>query len=165
MKKTSSAAATAAADHDQHEGEQPAAVVEQFPGGATPPEGEPENNDPVVPPRLSGEVQACVDSVASTITGCSESEIKNFLATADFAVRQIALQLANRWKEICRTAEANGKDGEKSSKVGIAVKIDIDHSNLLLMDTKVKLGFARKYSESAETQEDLRQVEFKIPNS
>lgn len=134
-------------------------------GAESPESGAPEGSEPSAPPRLNGEVQPTVDSAASTITGCSEAEIKNYLATTDFVIRQIALQLANRWKEICRTADANGRDGESPAKVGVSVKIDIDQTNLLLMDTKVKLGFARKYSESAETQEDLRQVEFKLSST
>jgi len=164
MKKRTSAAA--AEDHgteQQHEGQPTGAVVEQFPAGEQPAGEQESSNEPVAPPRLNGEVQQCVDSVASTITGCSETELKNFLATTDFVVSQVALQLANRWKEICRTAEAaGGTDGEKAAKVGISFKVEIDHTNLNLMSTKVKMGFARKYSESAETQEDLRQVTFNL---
>jgi len=152
-------------DDRQHEGQPQADIVhisEGQPGeGAPAAEAPPEESQ--VPPRLNGEVQPCVDSVASTITGCTDTEMKNFLATADFTVRQVALMLANRWKEICRTAEFNaGPDGNKSAKIGLAFKVELDHTNLNLMNTTVKMGFARKYSESVETQEDLRQVEFKL---
>ena len=152
----------AAAAAEQHEGLPQADIVNINEGqqGAAP-AAETHEEEPIAPPRINGEVQQCVDSAASTITGCSESEMKNYLATADFVARQVSLQMANLWKQICRTAEANGKDG-KASKVGLSVKIDIDQSNLLLMDTKIKMGFAHKYSESVDTQEDLRQIEFSL---
>lgn len=125
-------------------------------------EGEQGDPEPIAPPRANGELLPNVQSAAQTITNCSDNEVKNYCATTDFVCRQLAVQLADKWKSICRTAEKNGKEGEKPAKVCLAFKIDVDHSNILLMDTKANLSFSAKESVSAETQEDLRQVEFQL---
>jgi hypothetical protein len=114
------------------------------------------------PIRMNNEVLPNVKSSATTITGCSESEVKNFMATLDFVCRQVGVQAADLWKEICMTAKKNSDNGDKAAKVSLSIKVDIDHKNLQMMDTKVKMGFAKKFTASAETQEDLRQVSFDL---
>jgi hypothetical protein len=127
-------------------------------------EGTPETEEPQLPPvsRFNGVALEHVACAATTITGCSENELKNFLATADYVSRNITLHLANNWKKICRTAKLQADEG-KSPKVPLAVSIVINHENLLLMDTSLKTSFALKYTEQSETQEDLRQVLFVLP--
>lgn len=114
---------------------------------------------PSAPARLSNEVLPCVEASAQTITGCTDAEIKNFLATADFIARQSCVQLADHWKGICKTARNAGKE-EKAAKVKVAVGIDIDHTNLRIMDTKVAMSYSEKHSSQADTQEDLGQTNF-----
>lgn len=121
-----------------------------------------DENQISVPERINGEVLSCVASAATTISGCSEAEIKNYAATADYACRQVAVQLADLWKRICLTAAANSKSGEKPAKVSLSASIVIDQTNMLIMSTKVKTGFGVKHQAQDETQEDLRQVQFKL---
>lgn len=113
------------------------------------------------PPRFSGDVLPCVEAAATTITGCTDAELKNYLATSDWVLRQLAVQLANNWKAICRTAKLQQDQG-KNGKVRLGASIVIDHTNLLLMDTSVKLGFTQKFGESNDIQQDLRQVSFTL---
>ena len=135
------------------------------PGHPAPSENAGERNDDEAdlfpPPRLSAEVLPAVDAAAATITGCSDAEMKNFLSTADFVCRQMALHLADKWKQICKTAGQNAKE-DKSAKVALATAINIDLTNPLIMDTKIKTSFSEKHSVESETQEDLRQVEFQL---
>lgn len=128
------------------------------------PEGVVDDAPPPPPLRESDEVLPNVESAASTITNCTEAELKNYLATADYVCRQVSLQLADRWKDICRTAESITKEssGDEAAKVKIGISVTADLTNLELMDTSVKLGFSKKFSSSASTQEDLRQTKFKL---
>jgi hypothetical protein len=121
-----------------------------------------QEQEPSIPPRASNELLPNVINAGATITGCTESEVKNYLATADFVCRQVGMLLADKWLKICKTARAVGAENEKSAKVPVAVKIDIDHTNILLMDTRVSLSFAEKHHAQAETQEDLTQTEFNL---
>lgn len=126
-------------------------------------EGASGQEEPQIPqaPAFSGDVLPCVEAAVTTISGCSEQELKNFCASADYVARQITLHLANRWKQICRTARIQQDDG-KSPTVKLSTNIAINLENMLLMDVKVKTGFALKHVETSETQADLRQVEFSI---
>ena len=117
----------------------------------------------ITPPvRASNEANQIVLAAASAITGCKEDQIKNFVATADFAIRQLAVQLADEWNDICKTAVKNSDGGDKAAKVGLSFALTIDHKNLNMMDTKASLAYARKFKRTAETQEDLRQVTFDL---
>lgn len=140
----------------------------QFPTNGAPvgdqPQPPPEDADPEMapPPPPSGEVLACVAAAASTITGCDDNELKNYIATADYVARTIVLHLAENWKKIRRVAKIR-VDDSKSPVVALSAAIKINHENLLLMDTRVKTSFAQKYEESSETQQDLRQVTLSLP--
>jgi hypothetical protein len=129
------------------------------------PEGSPAETpgqEPAAMPQWKGdEVLSCVPNVAETITGCSENEIKNFIATADFAARQVVVQLGEHWKGICKTNRNLSKDG-RSAKVTVGAAIEIDHSNILYLDTKVRLQFSEKHATAADIQADLTQVEFSL---
>lgn len=131
-----------------HEGGEPSTPPDELP--------------PSIPPRTSNEVLEIVNTVAATVSNCSDSEVKNFMATADFTLRELAVLMADKWPQICKTARAAGAESEKAAKVSLAVKIDINHTNILLMDTKVSLSFSEKHRVEAERQEDLTQVEFEL---
>jgi hypothetical protein len=143
---------------------------QQDQGQQTPPpapEGDKQHDmpdGPQVPPRQNNEVVGCVESAAGTITGCGENEIKNYLATGDFIARQLSILLADNWKGICKTARANGKD-DKPAKVSLGVSIEIDHTSLLMMDTKIRMTYSEKHSSVAETSEDLTQTQFALKQS
>lgn len=148
-------------EHDQKHGDADESGIPPNPEGGesgTPPE----DLAPSIPPRNSNEVLPIVDTVAATVTTCSDSEVKNFMATADFVLRELAVLLAGKWPQICKTARTAGIESEKTAKVSLAVKIDIDHTNILLMDTKVAMSFSEKHRVEAERQEDLTQVEFTL---
>ena len=121
-----------------------------------------QGSDQDAPPaaRESNEIMPTVDAAASTITGCSDKEIKNFKATLDFACRQLAVLMADEWKEICKTARHNGVEDVSAGTVSIGYKIDIDHTNLLLHDTEVTLSFSKKHKRTEDIQEDLTQTTF-----
>jgi hypothetical protein len=125
----------------------------------TPPE---ESNELSAPPRLSNEILPIVQMAATTISKCSDNEVKNFCATADFICRQVVIQLSGLWKETCKTAQKNGKEGTKAAKVNLSISVGIDHSNLLIHTTSVDMGFSEKHTASGEIQEDLRQVQFEL---
>jgi hypothetical protein len=114
-----------------------------------------------IQPRASNEVLPCVEAASQTIVGCSDAEMKNFLATADYAARQFVVQLADHWKGICKTAANAGKD-DKPAKVKVAYGVEIDHTNVLMMDTRVTLAYSEKHVSSDDTQEDLTQTEFAL---
>lgn len=114
----------------------------------------PELTPPVRTAEVLPHVLVCVD----TITGCSDAEVKNAAATLDFVSREVVVQICDLWKEVCRTAQKVGKDGEKSAKVSLSVKIDIDHTNLMMMDTEVSTNFALKFKEHNKWTEDLTQT-------
>jgi hypothetical protein len=121
-----------------------------------------DQSSPAIALRSSNELLPNVITVGETITGCSESEVKNFLATADFAQRQLVQQLAEMWHGICKTASKAGKENEKAAKVSVSIKIDIDHSNIQLMDTRVTTSYSEKHVTTGEIQEDLSQTEFAL---
>lgn len=130
-------------------------LAEQPEGGSEPAEFTP-------PPRSSNDVLPHVKSIAQTITGCSDNEMKNFLATGDYLAKRVVLQLGEMWKGICKTARKAGEEDQKAAKVSLTVKIEVDHTNLLMMDTKCSMGYSEKHGVSDETQEDLTQVQFDI---
>jgi len=136
------------------------------PEDQTPPDGDGANETdaaaPAIPQRMNADVLPNVETAASTITGCSDSEVKNYMATADYICRQTGVQFADLWKEICQVAKKNGRDGEKAAKVSISIKVEIDHTNILLHSTKVQTGFGEKHGRSDEIQEDLSQTEFNL---
>lgn len=150
-----------AADAGSPEHETPEAAADQ--SAQLPPAGDSAGEEPELPPApvFSGDVLTCVEAAATTITGCTEAELKNFLATADYAARTLTLQLAKKWKKICRTASLQ-KDEGKSPIVKLASAIAINHENLMLMDTKMKTSFSSKDVQEDEIQADLRQVQFSI---
>lgn len=145
-------------DETEHE---TAVATAEAPEGA---DGGSDDQGEAAPPlRANNELLPNVVSAGSTITGCSESEVKNYLATMDFICRQLSVLMADKWPKICKAARAAGELNEKSAKVPVSVKIDIDHTNILLMDTKVHLSFVpEKIHATAETTEDLSQTEFAL---
>jgi len=129
-----------------------------------PPAEAPASEAPIAPPaRENSELLPSTESAAQTITSCSENEVKNYCATVDYIQRQVAVLLADEWEKVCRSAKKNGEDSEKPSKVTLAVKIVVNHSNIVFMDTQVELGFvADKVKRSVSAQEDLRQIQFAL---
>ncbi len=124
--------------------------------------GDPENELPPPPIRETSDFLPCVQAAAETVTRCSEAETKNYMATADYACRQLAVQMADLWKEVCRAAKKASNDGERAAVTSLSFKIKVDQTNLLVMSTKVSLGFSRKFACQAETTEDLRQVKLNL---
>ena len=116
------------------------------------------------PVRASNDLLPSTEAAGSTITKATPNELKNFLATCDFLSRQVAVQLADLWPDITRTAELISQEskGDKPAKVALAAGITIDLTNLEIMEASLKLGFNRKYSRKATTQEDLTQTKFAL---
>ena len=115
------------------------------------------------PARPSNDVLPSVTAAAKAIKGCTEHEVKNYVATLDYVSRQLAILIADRWEEICKTAaEAAGEEDNDPKKVGLSVKIEIDQTNMLFMDTSVSVSFSKKYTAEVHTEEDLRQTEFPL---
>jgi hypothetical protein len=128
-------------------------------------DGDDEAVEKLPPPvRASNDLLPSTEAAGSTITKATANELKNFLATADFIQRQIAVQLADLWPDITRTAELISQEskGDKPAKVGLSAGITIDLTNLEIMEASIKLGFNRKYSRKATTQEDLTQTKFAL---
>ena len=138
--------------------------VAAFPTDAQPPEGDAPaegTNELSVPPRMNSDILPIVTMSATTIAKCSDNEVKNYCATADFICRQVTVQLAELWKDICKTAQKNSKEGTKPAKVGLGISVTIDHSNIIIHTTDVETGFSEKHKASGGIQEDLRQM--KLP--
>lgn len=123
-------------------------------------------DDDLPPPPIhsNGEIMPVVAAAATTITGCTDAEVKNFLATADYCARNLVAHLAANWKKITRTAKIQGDEG-RSQVVPVSVALKFNLENMLLHDTSMKLSFALKHTAESETQEDLRQVTFKMTGS
>lgn len=125
--------------------------------------GADQNAEHVPPPTpFDGEVLDIVHSASTTITGCTDNEMKNFVASADFIARQVTVQLADLWPKICRTNRKATETEGKSPKTSVACSIKINHENLLLMDTKVKMKISEAHETTGEIQQDLRQVTFRV---
>jgi len=123
------------------------------------------DDDLLPPPQHSnGEIMPVVAAAATTITGCADAEMKNFLATADYCARNLVAHLAANWKKITRTARIQGDEG-RSQVVPVSVALKFNLENMLLHETSMKLSFALKHTAESETQEDLRQVTFKMTGS
>ena len=133
---------------------------------ANPPESQAQTDGdqlpPVSAPPQSEDVSEIALSAAQTITGCTDNETKNFIATCDWVIREVALGLADIWKEVCVVAEKTGKEGEKAAKATVGAKIVINHTNIQLMDTKLGLRIARATKRDSEWTSDLRQTSFKL---
>lgn len=139
--------------------------VSQFPADAQPPESdEPkaDTNELSVPPRLNSDILPIVTMASTTIAKCSDNEVKNFCATTDFVCRQVTTQLAELWKDICKTAQKNSKEGTKPAKVSLGISVTIDHSNIMIHTTDVETGFSEKHKASGGIQEDLRQMKLPV---
>jgi hypothetical protein len=120
--------------------------------------------DFIPPARENNDASEIVLAAASTITGCSEAEVKNYVATMDFVSRQLAIKFADKWKAICKIAQAaRGDDEAAPAKSTLGVKIDIDHTNINMMDTKVTFKVKPNAIEaSVDKQENLLQVQFSL---
>jgi hypothetical protein len=122
---------------------------------------EPEQFEP--PARENNDASPIVLAAASTITGCTEAEVKNFIATMDFVSRQMAIKFAGRWKTICKIAKTNSDDGAAPAKSSLGVKIDIDQTNINMMDTKCTFKVKpNSIDDAVDKQENLLQVQFQL---
>lgn len=159
--KPSKESASATAEHDDSSQESANAEGSAGSSGAAGQNnGDGDENVIAAPPRQNADVLSCVESAGLTIDKCSEAELKNFMATADYLCRELSVMLADKWKEICHTAKLAGEKEGAAAAVALAIGVKIDQTNLSIMDTKVSLAFARKYKCCGEKQEDLRQVDF-----
>lgn len=165
MKKGKSKTATADGTATGSETETAQGVSAEAQNGAPAEGGEStQENAEQIPPAIpfDGEILDIVHSASQTITGCTDNEMKNFMATADFVARQVTIQLADLWPKICRTNRKATETEGKSPKTSVSCGIKVNHENLLLMDTKVKMKVAESHETNGEIQQDLRQVTFKV---
>ena len=142
--------------------DQSAAALEGGTETASGTAGDEDDDDPELPPQhANGEIMPVVAAAATTITGCTDPEVKNFLATSDYCARNLVAHLAANWKKITRTAKIQGDEG-RSQVVPVTVALKFNLENMLLHDTSMKLSFSLKHTAESETQEDLRQVTFRM---
>lgn len=121
-----------------------------------------EGSEQGIQPRENNDIQPCVAAAATTITRCSDNEVKNFCATADYIARQAAVWLADNWSEICKTSQKASDGGDKAAKVAISGNFVLDQTNMLFHSTKITLAFSQKHKGVMEIEEDLKQVQFDL---
>jgi len=138
----------------QEEGGTPAEATTE----TTPAEG----SEQGIQPRENNDIQPCVAAAATTITRCTEHEVKNFCATADYIARQVAVWMADNWTEICKTSQKASDGGDKAAKVAISGNFVLDQTNMLFHSTKITLAFSQKHKGVMEIEEDLKQVQFDL---
>lgn len=110
------------------------------------------------PPVQVDETDIHIMSCAEIIKDCDASEVKLYVASARYAVREMALHLAKSWPEILRISRRLHEEEEKP-RGKVSMGLEMDFTNPAMLSAKFKFNvapFKLKYTSTAE--EDLSQM-------